>query len=152
MPTRLAAMLSALLVSIAGITIAQAQSTSGEDSENKPHDGTTKEVDGRKAAQVQGVTLFAVVGPDGSLARGSGVLRSRRIRGCSGGCYEVIFKLNVRRCAYLATIGKARPRGVEATGTVTTVGRATDVRGVFLTTTDSSGSFAPRGFHLAVHC
>jgi len=40
--------------------------------------------------------------------------------------------------------------GIEQTGEITVVGRAGNPTGGFLTTTDSAGNFADRGFHLVV--
>lgn len=154
MRTSLAVLASALMVFIAGVAITQAQSAERQNTENTFEDNTVQQVNGSGAPVVRGATLFAVVTRDGSLARGSGVRRSGRVRGCSvpGTCYEVIFKLNIRHCAYIATIGEAQHFGIEESGEVTTVGRVDDVRGVFLTTSDSAGDRTPRGFHLAVHC
>ena len=49
-------------------------------------------------------TLFAVVEPDGRLARGCGAVSSQKVD-IEVGAYEVIFDRNVRDCAYVATIG-----------------------------------------------
>jgi hypothetical protein len=94
-------------------------------------------------------TLFAVVNPDGSLARGFGAVSSQRL---AAGQYEVVFNRNVTGCAYIATIGLSGSSGASPSGEITVVGRAGNANGVFLTTTDSAGNFADRGFHLAVHC
>jgi hypothetical protein len=68
------------------------------------------------------------------------------------GGYEVIFFRGVRNCAYVATIGLSGSQGVEAPGETTVVGRFENRRGVFVSTHDSTGAFAPRGFHLQVSC
>src|SRR4051794_40503574 len=46
-------------------------------------------------------TLFAVVNPNGTIARGLGAVSAQRF---APGVYEVIFNRNVSRCAYVATI------------------------------------------------
>jgi hypothetical protein len=98
---------------------------------------------------VSGGDRFAVVRADGTTARGKGVLSSLNV---GPGSYEVIFNRNVTRCAFLATIGSAAASGTEPTGEVTTVRRVGTTNGVFLTTTDSTGAAADRGFHLLVAC
>ena len=92
---------------------------------------------------------FAVINANGSFARGKGVLSSANL---AGGQYEVRFNRNVAGCAYIATVGSSATAGVEQTGEITTVRRAGTTNGVFLTTTDSAGTFANRGFHLMVAC
>jgi hypothetical protein len=93
--------------------------------------------------------LFAVVDRTGVVARGKGVVSAARL---TTGQYEVIFNRNVRNCAYVATIGDVDAVGIETTGEITTVGRFGNVRGVFVTTHNSSGAFQDRSFHLFVGC
>jgi hypothetical protein len=81
--------------------------------------------------------------------RGRGVLIARRL---TTGQFEVIFDINVRACDYVATVGSHLSFGTEPSGLITTVGRATDVRGVFLTTHAPSGAFSDRSWHLTVQC
>lgn len=94
-------------------------------------------------------TLFAVVNADGSLARGFGAVSSQNL---GTGNYEVIFNVNVRNCAYVATIGLSGSVGASLPGEITVVGRFDNVNGVFITTSSSGGAPADFGFHLAVHC
>lgn len=96
-------------------------------------------------------TLFAVVNANGILARGCGAISSRKVD-LPVGAYEVIFDRSVRGCAYVATIGLSGNLGASATGEITVVGRFNNVSGVFLTTHNSMGQLADRGFHIAVHC
>ena len=49
--------------------------------------------------------LWAVVNPDGTLARGSGATASARAAGFAAGVYAITFNRNVAGCAYVATIG-----------------------------------------------
>ncbi|MGZ8805422.1 MAG: hypothetical protein ACXWZG_08995 [Microbacterium sp.] len=94
--------------------------------------------------------MGAVVGPDGRLDRSttSGVTSDKIGRGS----YEVIFPINVRNCTYVATIGKTNAVGSAKPGFITTVGRNSQVNGVFLTTHDKRGRSADRPFHLEVAC
>jgi hypothetical protein len=94
-------------------------------------------------------TKFAVVNANGITARGRGVVSSQSL---GTGFYEVIFNRNVTRCAYVATVGSSATSGTEPTGEMTVVGRAGNVNGVFLTSTDSTGAAADRGFHLQILC
>jgi len=93
--------------------------------------------------------LFAVVDRDGKLRRGLYAVSSQKVD-LPNGCYEVIFSRDVTHAAYVATIGSPEFSGIEQTGEITVVGRAGNPNGVFLTTTDSAGNFADRGFHLVV--
>jgi hypothetical protein len=93
-------------------------------------------------------TFFAVVNADGSLARGFEAVSAQRL---VDGQYEVIFSHDVTGSVYVASIGSSGSVGIEPTGEITVVGRFGTPNGVFITTTDSTGSFADRGFHLAVH-
>ncbi|MBV9142642.1 MAG: hypothetical protein JO115_17305 [Pseudonocardiales bacterium] len=94
-------------------------------------------------------TLFAVVNPNGTLAKGFGAVSSKKL---ATGEYEVIFNRKVRNCAYVATIGLAGSVGASPSGEIAVVGRASNVNGVFVQTFTSAGVTADRGFHLAVHC
>jgi hypothetical protein len=102
-----------------------------------------------QAAAVPKKVLWAVVNSDGTLARGKGALDASTL---GGGSYEVLFDRNVRKCAYTATIGLSGAAGSEVPGEITVVGRAGANNGVFITTHDSTGAFADRGFHLTLNC
>ncbi|MEV5407237.1 hypothetical protein AB0K60_00150 [Thermopolyspora sp. NPDC052614] len=93
-------------------------------------------------------TYFAVVNADGSLARGFHAVSSQRF---GPGLYEVIFAHDVSRSAYIGVIGGSGSVGIETAAHITVVGRSGVPNGVFVTTTDSSGTYVDRGFHLAVH-
>ena len=94
--------------------------------------------------------LWAVVRRNGTLARGKGALDANLVEPPGG--YEVLFDQNVRKCVYTATIGLSGFESVEDPGEITVVGRSDATNGVFVLTTDSAGSPAARGFHLAVNC
>jgi hypothetical protein len=91
--------------------------------------------------------FYAVVNADGTLARG---FQTATAQNLGTGFYEVIFTVDVTGSAYIATVGNSGTSGIEPTGEATVVGRAGTPNGVFVTTTDSAGNFADRGFHLAV--
>lgn len=93
-------------------------------------------------------TYFAVVNADGSLARGFRAVSSQRL---GPGLYEVLFAHDVSRSAYIGVIGGSGSVGIEAAANITVVGRSGVPNGVFVTTTDGSGAYVDRGFHLAVH-
>jgi hypothetical protein len=93
--------------------------------------------------------LFAVVNANGTLARGHKAVSATRL---GTGAYEVVFRKDVRSCAYLATIGLSGSAGSSLPGEITVVGRSGNDRGVFVTTHSSGGAPADLGFHLAVHC
>jgi hypothetical protein len=93
--------------------------------------------------------LFAVVNANGTLARGHKAVSATRL---GTGAYEVVFRKDVRSCAYLATIGLSGSAGSSLPGEITVVGRSGNDRGVFVTTHSSGGASADLGFHLAVHC
>jgi hypothetical protein len=94
-------------------------------------------------------TLIAVVNASGQLARGFRAVSSTKL---ALGEYQVIFNTNVRRCAYVATIGLANNAGGSAPGEITVIGLNGSPNGVFIHTYNSAGNPADRGFHLAVHC
>jgi hypothetical protein len=106
-------------------------------------------------AQEQGIAesvsgnCFAVVKASGVLSRGNCLISTARL---ATGTYEVIFNGNARQCTYLATIGLTGSSGPPPPGEIGVVGRATDVRGVFLQTRASNGALADRPFHLGVFC
>jgi hypothetical protein len=94
-------------------------------------------------------TMYAVVNANGTLARGRRTVSATRL---GTGAYEVIFRKDVRKCAYVATIGLSGSAGSSLPGEITVVGRAGNDRGVFVTTHSSGGASADLGFHLAVLC
>ena len=93
--------------------------------------------------------MFAVVDSEGTLRRGFHAVSAQRL---SLGIYEVIFKRDVRRGAYLATLGGHSWGGLPAAGSIGVMGRASDPRGVIVRTSDGSGDQLDAGFHLLVIC
>ncbi len=93
--------------------------------------------------------LFAVVHADGTLKRGFHAVSAQRL---GLGVYEVLFKRDVRRGAYLATIGGDSWGGTPPAGMIGVSGRATDPTGVVVCTYDDQGNQFDAGFHLLVIC
>jgi hypothetical protein len=92
-------------------------------------------------------TLFAVVDSNGTLCRSNSAISAHHL---GTGQYEVIFNRNVRRGAYVASIGLCGSVGASPPGLITVVGRVSDVRGVFIETSDATGKLHDLAFHLIV--
>jgi hypothetical protein len=93
--------------------------------------------------------LFAVVDWEGNLKRGMHVVSSQRL---DLGLYEVIFSRDVRRGVYLATPGGHGYVGIPLPAVASTIGRATDPRGVLVYMCGLQGDPLAVGFHLLVVC
>jgi hypothetical protein len=93
--------------------------------------------------------LFAVVDGRGVLRRGMHV---SSVAYLGPGLYEVIFRRDVRRGVYLATVGGHTSEGLPSTGYVSVQGRSTNPRGVLVCTANSLGENVDLGFHLLVVC
>ncbi len=102
-----------------------------------------------QSTEVASVDRWAVVNDNGTVARSKGVTS---VQHSVTGQYIVRFNKNVRSCVYVATIGLGGAAGVESPGEITVVGASVAQQGVFVTTHNSSGFFADRGFHLYVGC
>ena len=103
---------------------------------------------GAEAAFTGAVVRYAVVGSDGTLVRGHGATGASRL---NTGTYEVDFNVNLTRCAFEATPGSVL-QGNPPHVSISTAGRAGNVRGVFVESQDFSGNFADASFHLSVLC
>jgi hypothetical protein len=93
--------------------------------------------------------MFAVVDDRGRLKRGMHVARVAYL---GPGFYEVVFRRDVRRGVYLATIGGHGDAGLPPTGYVSVQGRSNDPRGVLVSTSNTMGENVNMGFHLLVIC
>ncbi len=91
---------------------------------------------------------FAVVRPNATLARGFQAISSSSL---GVGFYDVRFNRDVRGCSYVATIGDA-VAGPAITGQISVSPRSGANNGVFIRTTNSSGTQQNLGFHLYVAC
>ena len=91
--------------------------------------------------------LWAVVNPDGTLARKSGVLGATHTQ---TGIYRVQFNRNITQCAWLATIGSAASKTLYGFIEAELASSTTD--SVQVGTRDIHGVAADRGFILSVLC
>lgn len=95
-------------------------------------------------------TLWAVVETNGSLDRGgSGAVGSSLIFGPNG--YEVVFNRDVRKCAYIATVGEVSG-GEPSAGFIGVASRSEHANAVFVRTFNVKGEAAAESFHIAVFC
>ncbi|RKN49392.1 hypothetical protein [Micromonospora endolithica] len=105
-------------------------------------------------ATLPGTISFAVVNPNGTLARplGVGVSVYKFPTGTWGaGKYQVTFPYNVSAKAYVATIGDSGPGFVPDSGEIGVAPRTLPaVNSVFVQTRNSAGVEADRGFHLVI--
>ena len=81
--------------------------------------------------------------------RGKNVLSAKQV---VPGEYSVVFKNNVRTCAYIATLGDPGSVLKPPTGEIGVAGLMVDVRGVFVETFDSTGVESSRPFQLQAVC
>jgi hypothetical protein len=93
--------------------------------------------------------LFAVVNSRGVLQRGMHVASVNYL---SLRLYEVIFRRDVRRGVYMATIGGHEQEGLPPVGYACVQGRSTNPRGVLVSTFNTQGESVDLGFHLLVVC
>lgn len=93
--------------------------------------------------------LWAVVGGDGTLARGSHVVSTTSLIGTTG-LYAVIFDRDVFNCAFLAGTGGTMFDG--GGGDVTATRDSANVNGVVVGRLNSADAPVNRPFHLAVFC
>jgi hypothetical protein len=96
-----------------------------------------------------GVSGWAVIDPDGTLAR---KLNAKSVLHVDTGIYAVSFNSNIRHCAYTATVGLSGSVGSSLPGYATVVALNEDTKGVYLKTFDSTGALADLGSHLLVSC
>ena len=90
---------------------------------------------------------FAVVNADGSLARHSDKVKSRRL---DFGQYSVTFPVNVSKCAYSGTVGSSSTTP-EQGGSTNMNPLGGNTKGVFVKI-GSQGTLVDRGFYLIVLC
>src|SRR5207248_3974575 len=98
-------------------------------------------------AGASGSSLWAVINPAGTLARGSGVVS---VSHTSTGAYRIQFNKNISACAWLGTIGSATT--VTSFGFIETELSSGTTDTVHVETRDTNGANGDRGFHLAVFC
>jgi hypothetical protein len=94
---------------------------------------------------------FAAVNTDGSLARRNGVASADNLSGA--GKYEVVFRRNVRSCAYIATVGSAGlPDDEPLPGLINVADRKDTPQAVYVQTFNGNGDDRDRPFHIQVVC
>lgn len=98
----------------------------------------------------EGISHFAVIrAGDGGATRARGITSATRF---AAGRYQVIFNRDVRGCAYSATLGNPDAT-TPSTGQIAASQLPSNVNGVQVRTTDSTGSpNVNRNFHLVVVC
>jgi hypothetical protein len=99
--------------------------------------------------QAVGQSGWAVVNPNGTLARNKNVMFSNKI---NKGIYYVNFNSNIRQCAYVATSGLSGHNSQPKPAYVTVVGLEGATDGVEVQTYNSAGVQTDEGFHLLVTC
>ena len=97
--------------------------------------------------------LWAVVGSDGSLVRGTPGATAAQLFKPINGAYEVAFGTDVTECVLIATLGRTDAQDANPDpGEIGTAYRNGDPDAVFVKTYDSTGAAADRSFHLSVLC
>jgi hypothetical protein len=101
------------------------------------------------AAVADGLARHAVISEAGAIVRGRGATSAART---GEGQYQVVFDVDVKSCAYFATLGDpaagAPPAGEIAVGSSTS-----NANGVTVVTRESTGATTvDRPFHLTVSC
>ena len=137
---------TAVAVTLAAAALMHGGLAQAADADNASRSGG--KLVGARAAAVSG--YFAVVNANGTLARGKGVVSTRRL---DAGDYEVIFRNSIAGCAFTASIGNTGFVGTATPGEITVQGRFNTNNGVFVNTMASSGSpDQDRPFHVVVTC
>jgi len=107
---------------------------------------------GTQVGDLQGQNNFAVVSATGSVVRHSGSNAVTAAKSATG-TYNVVFKADVSKCAYTATIGDTGNAAAATPGFITvTAGTASAPNDVQVQTFDKTGAAADASFHLYVSC
>lgn len=148
--TRRDVLKQAALTGAATLGVAAAQAGDEKPKPARAKHNHEEPVPGKATADDHGPReLFAVVDGTGRLRRGMHVAAVNHL---DVGLYEVVFRREVRRGVYLATIGGNGYEGLPPTGYVSVQGRATNPRGVLVSTCNTLGENVDMGFHLLVIC
>ena len=91
---------------------------------------------------------YALVRYDGSRSGGQNVASSEHF---GTGTYIIEFKSSVKKCAYLATLGRPL-QTVSQQGFVSVVARPGSDSGIVVYTGDDAGNLRDRDFHVGVFC
>jgi hypothetical protein len=141
----------ALILSFIALSVALAGSANALQKRAGVHAGNrTTGADARTAqvSRADGLRLWGVINANGSLVRGAGVTRTSRPR---AGAYHVIFNRDVRKCGYLASLGRVGAQLAQG-GQIGTGGLPRTPNGVWVRTRTSAGDLEDRSFHIAVIC
>lgn len=103
----------------------------------------------RSTSNRQCNNCFGVIEANGTILRQKGVTSSTRL---ATGIYEVLFRDQIGRCAWLATQGLGIFGGVPPAGEIVVTGRAGTNNGLFIQTFNSAGNLTDRAFHVAIEC
>ena len=149
--TRRQALARAAVAGAAALGVsAAAAAQAPKDKKPRPKGNNEPPVHSKASAEGYGPReLFAVVDADGKLRRGMHVAA---VGALDQGLYEVIFRRDVRRGVYLATNGGHSYEGLPPVGSASVQGRATNPRGVLVSTANAQGENVNMGFHLLVIC
>ena len=90
-----------------------------------------------------------MVDADGKLKRGMHVAA---VAALDEGIYEVVFRRDVRRGVYVASVGGHGYEGLPPVGFACVMGRSTNPCAVVVSTTNALGENVKLGFHLLVVC
>lgn len=132
-----------ILSAIAGTALAVVAASSPSDA--APFSQQRNDAQSRAVGQ----SGWAVVNPNGTLARNKNVMFSNKI---NTGIYYVNFNSNIRQCAYVATSGLSGHNAQPKPAYVTVVGLQGATDGVEVQTYNSAGVQTDEGFHLVVTC
>jgi hypothetical protein len=133
---------------VEGLTAAELQGQQGPAGPQGPQGPQGPEGPAGPAGE-DATVLWVVVEANGDLSRGSGVVSTAKFQ-TPPGEYEVIFDQDVSACSYQATVGQSDSGSTD--GFATVARRAGNANGVFLVTSNASGTQADRPFHLSVFC
>ncbi len=105
-------------------------------------------VAGPSTTPATGTPLWAVVGPNGTLARGSGVLN---VTVGEPGTYNVTFVRSVSGCHFAASLGTTAA-GVQPPGTAVVTVLTNAISEIAVTTLNSTGTTTNESFHVVALC
>lgn len=131
-------------------TLAVSAALPAASAQDRPRVNVETPVSSKATAEDHGPReLFAVVDAEGTLRRG---LHASNVRNLGPGLFEVTFRRDVRRGAYLATLGGHGYEGLPPMGHISVMGRSSNPRAVLVSMVDIQGNPLNMGFHLLVIC
>jgi hypothetical protein len=138
--------LAAAAVGVAGTAVAQTP----KEKKPRPKRNNERAAASKASAEDYGPRqMFAVVDADGKLKRGMHAVAATAL---DQGLYEVVFRRDVRRGVYLASVGGHGYEGLPPVGFASVMGRSTNPRAVVVSTANALGENVNMGFHLLVVC